>query len=147
MGLTWAIATALEARIEDGSLGMNLACTMDNPAFARPDLAVASGAVFINFVSDVQDIIARSGDRRMGGRSDGWMTTFRMTVMAKDEPTLYGYVDAARAMFDQWPEATISSVKMGITASTIDRVPVDELTPEVLRYAVQTQITFKYVRV
>jgi hypothetical protein len=85
-------------------------------------------------------------DRRRVSGGKRWETTFEISLYCANELSLMTYVDNARAMFDGWPLATISTYNTDITVGRIERIPQDADTPAALRYAATFTAVFGYTR-
>ena len=141
MGTRKSIADALDTRVESTASGIGITCIKGYPAWDRPGVSLPLSTILWEADETLTELTAM-------GRSVSPMqlTSFNLTVMAETEVELWGYVDAAYDMVDDWETPTIDSRRMTVGIERAERlVPPDDTTEE-LRYAATVTVTFRYVR-
>lgn len=132
------IADALDAKLTDATLGLNLTAICGYPDYTRPDLAPPIVAYWL--------VRHEPLEARTVGRSTAhyWRTTFSVALYTQDEKRLCDYVSAYATMFRAWTRDTISSRTMIIATTPLERLEDDSGTLQLLRYAAGATITFEY---
>jgi hypothetical protein len=133
-----SIADALDARVESETLGLGIDCIRGYPAFGQQALSLPIASIL--FESEEPHV-----DKRVGKRTDSFVSTFVLSIYAANEVQLWSLLDAAKAMFRGWGQATIDSQSMQISPGRFQRVPFQlGITEEEKRFAVEGTVSFAY---
>ena len=133
-----SIADALDARVESATLGLGLDCIKGYPGFGRPGLSLPISS--ITFESDEPYV-----DKRVGKRTDAYVSVFTLAIYASNELELWSYLDLARAMFQGWGQDIINNISVSITPGRFQRVAYEQgLTEDEKRYAAEGPVFFSY---
>ena len=135
-----SIADALDARVESETLGLGLDCIKGYPGFAGSELSLPIASIL--FSSEEPN-----DNNRLGRRTDGYVSAFVLAIYARNELELWTYLDAAKAMFRGWGQASIDNQSMTITPGRVQRAQFQQgITEESRRYAVELTVYFSYAR-
>jgi hypothetical protein len=132
------IADALDAKITDAALGLNVTAICGYPDYTRPDLTPPIAAYWLIRHEPVE---TRTISRVHAHR---WLSTFSFAVYTQDEKRLCDYVSAYGTMLYGWIDPTISSRVMRVTTTPLERIEDESGTVQLLRYAAGSTITFEY---